>query len=390
MAENKLLGKISNEITPTEARRLKLPTSRKQQLWDIIKLHFMDLIKINLLTLVLSLPFLFLIMIFPSAINAYISAKYDFLGNVLIGFPGTNDSMLDAQIELIQNKYMFVLLLVPAVALLGPGLAGMFYCLRNYVWGENVTIRVDYWKGIKLGWKQYTLTTLLVGIFIGVGMTNIYMYKMRLLVGSGDVWITIAFIVSVIMFLLLASILLYLLPSMAMYDMKYYRIVKNSMILSVAMLPLTIGILILTALPFLIGWLFGINMILYLIMALFGIAVLALMWVVYCQYVLDKSVNKVSKNKAYNRGIYTLKKESGEEEQKGGAAKKVHYVNPKKKKKAEPVFEPLSKNFRREDLAKLQEDKEKFLDELDELDENDETEDTETESASDEGRDDNE
>ena len=65
-------------------------------------------------------------------------------------------------------------------------------------------------------------------------------------------------------------------------------------------------------------------------------------------------------------------------------------MNPKKKKKAEPVFEPLNENFRREDLAKLQEDKEKFLDELDELDENDDTEDTDVESASDEGRDDNE
>ena len=173
------------------------------------------------------------------------------------------------------------------------------------------------------------------------------------------------------MMFLLAAISLYILPQMAMYDMKYFKLIKNSMILSVAMLPLTIGILILTAIPFLLGWLLNIGTIINMLILFVGITIIALMWVVYVQYVLDKSVNKVSKNQAYNRGIYIVKKpEEGEDESSTNTKgpKKVQYVNPKKKKKkVEPQLEQLSETFNRADLMKHAEDKEKFLDELDEI-----------------------
>ncbi|MBQ2714664.1 MAG: hypothetical protein IJF76_03440, partial [Clostridia bacterium] len=175
---------------------------------------------------------------------------------------------------------------------------------------------------------------------------------------------------SIIGMLMIAGITLYLLPMMSMYNMKLRKMIRNAGLLSLAMFPMTIGIILLTALPFILGYLFGAQFMAIMIMALIfiGVAVLMLMWTVYVQYVLDKSVNKRANNVAYKRGIYVAKDENGEEIEESKEKKAVvqkRYVNPKKKKKAEPVMNTLRENYSRDDIKKYMEEKEKFFEEID-------------------------
>lgn len=373
MAQTNIYDKM--EITASEAKRLRLPTTRKQQFWDILKNQLGNLAKVNLLSVLLALPFLALVFVFIPVVKEAVGMSFDFTGNLGIGYPGSVSDMVTAEVAVLQSIIPLLLLLIPCITLLGFPFAGMVYTIRNLVWGESVSVRVDYWKGIKTGWKQYLLTFFALSIFVTCFVYAFMLFNIQVTMNSADVFGYIALGVAILGILIIAGISVFMLPTMSMYTLRWHKHVKNGALLFIATLPQTLGILILTVLPFVIGGLLGsfVQMIVSMLVILVGVSFYVLMWTVYAQYVLDKSVNKRSKNTAYQRGIFVAKKE--EEEHTEGEEEKVdkpktnapkRYVNPKKKKKSAPVFEPLRENYSRDDIAKLQAEKEKFLKEIDE------------------------
>lgn len=371
MAENGLINKM--EISAKEAKRLRLPTTRKQQYWDILKSQFSNLFKVNLLTILLAIPFLFVAFIFMPIIKEYVGMQFDFSGNIGIGYPGSISNAVVAEAAVVQTTLPMYLLLIPTIALLGIPVSGLMYCMRNLVWGENITVRIDFWKGIKLGWKQYLIVFSLMGVLISGFLASISLYNLQALVQNVDFLGVAALVLSIIGIALVASTTIYILPMMAMYKMTFSKLIKNSVILSVAMFPYTFLMLLLTASPFLLAMLLGemIGMFIYTGIIFVGVAMITLMWTVYVQFVLDSTVNARTKNAAYKRGIYVVKEEKEEEENgaedesKDKKAGQHRYVNPKKKKKTTTAQPTLRENFSRADIQKMMEEKEKFYDEID-------------------------
>ena len=371
MAENGLINKM--EISAKEAKRLRLPTTRKQQYWDILKSQFSNLFKVNLLTILLAIPFLFVAFIFMPVIKEYVGMQFDFSGNIGIGYPGSISNAVVAEAAVVQTTLPMYLLLIPTIALLGIPVSGLMYCMRNLVWGENITVRIDFWKGIKLGWKQYLIVFSLMGVLISGFLASISLYNLQALVQNVDFLGIAALVLSIIGIVLVASTTIYILPMMAMYKMTFYKLIKNSVILSIAMFPYTFLMLLLTASPFLLAMLLGemLGMFIYTGIIFVGVAMITLMWTVYVQFVLDTTVNARTKNAAYKRGIYVVKeeKEDEENEEEGESKDKKtsqrRYVNPKKKKKTTTVQPTLRENFSRADIQKMMEEKEKFYDEID-------------------------
>lgn len=370
MAENGLINKM--EISAKEAKRLRLPTTRKQQYWDILKSQFSNLFKVNLLTILLAIPFLFVAFIFMPVIKEYVGMQFDFSGNIGIGYPGSISNAVVAEAAVVQTTLPMYLLLIPTIALLGIPVSGLMYCMRNLVWGENITVRIDFWKGIKLGWKQYLIVFSLMGVLISGFLASISLYNLQALVQNVDFLGIAALVLSIIGIVLVASTTIYILPMMAMYKMTFYKLIKNSVILSIAMFPYTFLMLLLTASPFLLAMLLGemLGMFIYTGIIFVGVAMITLMWTVYVQFVLDTTVNARTKNAAYKRGIYVVKEEKEDEENEEGESKdkktsQRRYVNPKKKKKTTTVQPTLRENFSRADIQKMMEEKEKFYDEID-------------------------
>ncbi len=368
MAENGLINKM--EISAQEAKRLRLPTTRKQQYWDILKSQFTNLFKVNLLTVLLAIPFLLVAFIVIPVLKDYVGTQFDFTGNVGIGYPGSVSNSVIAEATVVQTSLPLYLFLIPTIALLGIPVSGLMYVMRNLVWGENITVRVDYWKGIKLGWKQYLIAFSIIGVLISGFLTSMAMYNLQQLVDAVDFFGVVALVLSVIGMVLLASMTIYILPMMAMYKMSFYKLVKNSIILSIAMFPYTFLMLLLTAAPFLLAEMLGqmIGMFIYTFILFVGVSMLTLMWTVYVQFVLDTTVNAKAKNSAYKRGIYVVREEEEEESEDGTKEKKPvqhRYMNPKKKRKTTAVQPTLRENFSRADIQKMMEEKEKFYDEID-------------------------
>lgn len=373
MAQTNIYDKM--EITASEAKRLRLPTTRKQQFWDILKNQLGNLAKINLLSLLLALPFLALVLVFIPVVKEAVGMSFDFTGNLGIGYPGSVSDMVTAEVAVLQSIIPLLALLIPCITLLGIPFAGMVYTIRNLVWGESVSVRVDYWKGIKTGWKQYLLTFFVLSLFITCFVYALMLFNIQTAMGSANAFGYIALGISILGIFIIAGISVFMLPTMSMYNLRWHKHVKNGGLLFIATLPQTFGILFLTVLPFLLGGLLGslIQMLVSMLVILIGVSFYVLMWTVYAQYVLDKSVNKRSKNSAYQRGIFVPKKDDKEEgnidEEKSDKPKTTapkRYVNPKKKKKTTTVFEPLRENYSRDDIARMQQEKEKFLKEIDE------------------------
>lgn len=368
MAENGLINKM--EISAQEAKRLRLPTTRKQQYWDILKSQFTNLFKVNLLTVLLAIPFLLVAFIVIPVLKEYVGTQFDFTGNIGIGYPGSVSNTVVAEATVLQTSLPLYLFLIPTIALLGIPVSGLMYVMRNLVWGENITVRIDFWKGIKLGWKQYLIAFSIIGVLVSGFLTSMSMYNLQQLVEAVDFFGVVALVLSIIGMVLLASITIYILPMMAMYKMSFYKLVKNSVILSIAMFPYTFLMLLLTAAPFLLAEMLGqmIGMFIYTFILFVGVSMLTLMWTVYVQFVLDTTVNAKAKNAAYKRGIYVVKEEEEEESEDGTKEKKPvqhRYINPKKKRKTTTVQPTLRENFSRSDIQKMMEEKEKFYDEID-------------------------
>lgn len=131
-----------------------LPQNRRQVFFDVIKLHFWDLIKLGLVLLLFSLP-LHLAAIGEDMIT----------GSIFV-------QVQNATAEQQQGGYLTVLavkVLRAAVStVLTPfftvGLAGTLRVLRQYGWGENVFLATDFVKGVRQNWKQITGLQFLLGL----------------------------------------------------------------------------------------------------------------------------------------------------------------------------------------------------------------------------------
>lgn len=375
MAQTNIYDKM--EITATEARRLRLPTTRRQQFWDILKNQLGNLAKINLLSVLLALPFLALVFVFIPVIKQGVGLSFDFTGNLGIGYPGSVSDMVTAEVAVLQSIVPLLLFLIPCITALAFPFAGMIYTIRNLVWGESVSVRQDYWKGIKTGWKQYLLTFFVLSILITSFVYAFMLFKIQVVMGTADAFGYIALGIAILGIVVIGGVSIFMLPAMSMYTLRWHKHVKNGALLFVATLPQTLGIIILTVLPFVLSALLGslISMLVSMLVMVVGVSFILLMWTVYAQYVLDKSVNKRSKNSAYKRGIYVVKEQENTvetaQEDKSKTSSPKRYVNPKKKKKSTTsTFEPLRENYSREDILKMQEEKKKFLNEIDDQDEN--------------------
>lgn len=371
-----IFNKFENELTAEEIKRLRLPTTRRQQFFDIIKVNFNNIVKISLLVILLSLPLILMLGVVQPMLGYVIGSKYDFLGNSLTGFPGTTDSLLLAQIEVEQTNMAFFLVMIVPITLMGPGLAGLFYTIRNLVWGKNITVKVDFWKGLKLGWKQYTLLCFLVGVVLALCMAVLTVFNIQSILGVVDGWGIIAVTFVIIAAIITVSVVLFMLPQLAMFDMKFTRVLKNSAFLATGAFPYTIFMILMSVLPFFLSQFLGaLGSLVDALMFMCGYAILALLYVEVVQSVLDKYIFPKVKSSAHNRGIYKAKEETveGDEAPEVDAkpvakATKQRYVNPKKKKKVETEITPLSEHYSRSDLEKLRQEKEKALAEMDESD----------------------
>lgn len=336
-----------------------LPTNRWQLGWDVFKTNTGKHFKINLLTLVFLLPFIAICVL----TYMYKLANVDilpFTQNMAIGYPSYPSTFglsanlaLSASVEFF--KFLIVGILVGAV-----GLSGGFYVMRNMVWAEGVIVGSDFFKGVKQNYFVVLFSLLFYGVIMGLSVISVNMAQLLIDTCTGIKWLLVsAQVLTYIIMGIVSIMVLYMITLGVTYKLSFGKLIKNSFILTIGLIPTNVFFAFLAALPFLLFSL-KVSMLMALAIVLvfvWGFSIFMLIWTDYSNWVFDRFINDKVPGAKKNRGIYkpNATEEDGEQ---------IIFEKTKLNSSIKPITDydvelyELPESFSRKDLQKLEETKE--------------------------------
>ena len=301
-----LEGKEKSE----EYARSTLPTNRWQLFWDIFKGNFGKITKVNLLTLLFFVPMIAVIVIYLllGEVNA---TTYPFSANLGVGYPSApGQNGLGETLTLYNGLTLYVGLVITSV-IAAIGLAGGIYVARNMVWTEGIFVSNDFWRGIKLNYKNALQTSLFFCVILLLSGTLINLSEFTIIAGDvskGQItWLRISQAMSYVLIALAAMMSFWMLALGVNYKLSFFTTVRNAFLLSVGTLPQTVFFIVLTLLPFVFllvksSFILVVGIMMVLI---FGLAYALILWLDFAQWVFDRYINPKIEGAKVGRGIYS-------------------------------------------------------------------------------------
>ncbi len=360
-----------------EYARSTLPTNRWQLFWDIFKGNFWKLVKVNLLTLIFFIPLLAVIG-FQYMFNKSIGNSYPFGASIGVGYPAEPSMNGVFESMSIMNDLMFGGGMLIASILAAVGLAGGMYVVRNMVWTEGIFVGNDFWRGVKLNFKNALQAVLLFGVVYVFSQTVLNMSGFMLVYNEDmskfqEIMLKISQVTSYLLIVLALMISFWMLALGVNYKMGFFTLVKNGFLVAVGTLPQTVFFGTLALVPLLLVWIGSVTMPLILIAGIMlflmvGIAYSLLVWLDFAQWVFDKYINPKIEGAKVGRGIYSKDGSApltGDDSAASVEYQRMLLSHGRSKLVAKPIkpiddslqIYDLPTSFTREDLKRLRESK---------------------------------
>ncbi len=209
-----------------------------------------------------------------------------------------------------------LMFMIPFMGLAGIGSTGQMYVLRNWARDEHAFLWQDYKSAIKANWKQGLVVGLLNGLSVYLSFVAfatygsmaaknaLFMLPQWLMVMLLFVW----WMVNEIIF-----------PMMVTYDMKLRQLIRNSIIMVIARLPIAAIILIGSIIvPFFLAFFVPMQISFLALLVIYGIVGFSLTGFVYASFAnscFDKYLNPRIEGAEVNKGLYNPDTDEEEEEQ---------------------------------------------------------------------------
>ena len=365
-----LEGKEKSE----EYARSTLPTNRWQLFFDIFKGNLGKLVKVNLLIFLFFIPMIAVI-VFSMIYSEYLGGTYPFSGHLGLGYAGFYGfTQGQSQYATMQTNFLALggtLLTAPIAAV---GIAGGMYVIRNMVWTEGIFVANDFWRGVKLNFKNALQASLFFCgvLFLCVLTVNLSDYNLALSETAKwqEVMLRISQVVSIGFVVLAAMMSLWIIALGVNYEMSILTLFRNAFLMTVGTLPQTVFFGVIALVPYV---LFFIQQPIVLVIGCFLVILIAfsytfLVWLDFAQWVFDKYINPKIEGAKVGRGIYN---KDGTPTLTGDSAASIEYqrvilAHGRSRLVARPikpiddslqVYE-LPQSFTREDLKRLRESKE--------------------------------
>jgi len=263
---------------------MDMPKNRISLFFLVLKDHFFDLVKVNLLQLVFWIPFLIW-----SFMNLIAVQNMDV--DTMLAMENGSKQIVDTM-----RSYLFVWLVgvIPCVAITGPSSAGAAYIMRNWARDQHAFLFSDFKDAFKSNWKQALATSVLTAFVPVMAYTAVTFYGE--LAGSNVLMFAPMIIVfsAVLMWTLMLPLIY---PMMIGYELKLKDIFKNAFLMSCVRLPQMVCARLITFVPvalLLISVYIG-NSIMMLIMIfwylLFGFAFSRLVYASIANGIFDRYIN---------------------------------------------------------------------------------------------------
>ncbi len=166
----------------------------------------------------------------------------------IIEFNGLDDGEVALmQVQTMEQSLLTALLwLIPCLFITGPWTAGVAYVTRNWARDEHAFIWSDMKDAMKENWKQALGVSAITAVLPAVTYLCWVFY--------GEMTATMALaVVPQILIVMLAFVwslaVTYAYPMMVTYHMSFMTIIRNSLLLAVGRLPMSIGVRLLHCVP---------------------------------------------------------------------------------------------------------------------------------------------
>lgn len=263
---------------------MDMPKTRMSLFFLVLKDHIFDLVKVNLLQLIFWLPFLIWTYVNIIAIQSIDAQTLLAQENGAQKLIGTMSSYL----------FMWLLGVIPCVAITGPSSAGAAYIMRNWARDQHAFLLSDFKDAFKSNWKQ-ALPVSVISAFVPVLAFTAVTYYGELATSSMVMLLPLILVISATLVWTLMLPLLY--PMMVGYELRTGDLLKNAFLMSAARLPQMLLARIITLIPvavMLVGLYIGnawVMMIMSAYYMLFGFAFSRLVYASVANGIFDRYLN---------------------------------------------------------------------------------------------------
>ena len=277
-----------------------LPHNRKEVFFDVLRLHFFDLIKCGAILLIFALPLIAAI-IYADIVVADFSERVREMTE--------SELILDEIKAMIAFDNTIALIEIPLFAVLFIGFAAVARIIRQYAFLENVYIRYDFKEGLKQNVVQMIILGCILGFlhFISGAIRN---YLAMAFIGS-EQYFTI--IPSVIFVTIFVPVIIFTAVCITIYNNGFLLNLRIGFVIYGDNILKTILLLIVSTIPF--GLLLIPNIIVkiasYLVIVMISPIPMLGWWLVSYNY-LDKRINNINHIELIGKG--TFKNDSGVKE----------------------------------------------------------------------------
>lgn len=263
---------------------MDMPKNRVSLFFLVLKDHFFDLIKVNFLQLLFWLPFLIWTYINLMAIQSIDTQTLLAMEN------GTQELM-----SAMGGYFMMWLIgLIPCIAITGPSSAGAAYVMRNWARDQHAFLFSDYKDAFKSNWKQALPVSIITALVPVLTYTAVVYYGT---LASSNILMMVPLVLVFSATLMWVLMLPLLYPMMIGYELKFSALLKNALFMAVARLPQLLMARLITFLPIaalFIGLYVGngvVILVVSLYYMLFGFAFSRLVYASVANSVFDKFLN---------------------------------------------------------------------------------------------------
>ena len=283
-------------------RKEDLPHNRWQLFWEMLRIRFFSLIKLNVVYMLCWIP---AIIVLAMTAMAMLTNLNDIVMNEAL----TAAEMSAQAMDMLNNLlYTALLLLAPCVAITGPFTAGMTYVVRNWSRDEHSFIWSDFKDAMKENWKQALVVSVVSGIF------PVLVYICWNFYGGmadGNMFMMVPQMVVMMIGLLWLLALPYFYPLMITYKLRLRDLFRDAFLMAIARLPMNIAMRLGQAVPLVIGL-----VVIFFLSPMWGMFGLIIYYAVIgftlsrfcsCSYIVgvfDRYINTHIEGAEVDRGIY--------------------------------------------------------------------------------------
>lgn len=297
-----------------------LPKNRWQLFWEMLRVRMSALCRINLIYMIPWIPTMLVIgtlVMFVLSMGAAPTEEQTITNEdgttttQLVQVEMTEEetlALMEEQVSLLPDMLTTtLLLLIPCIFITGPWTAGLSYVTRNWARDEHAFIWSDMKDAMKENWKPSLVLSAITSVVPFLAYICWRFYGNMI----ADSWIMVVPQMFTLMVALLWSLAVtYAYPMLVTYKMSLRTVLRNSILLAIGRLPMSVGIRLLHCVPLLLGtvltFLLGslwVPLLVFVYYLLFGFALSRFVTASYTNAQFDRFINSRIEGAQVGRGL---------------------------------------------------------------------------------------